>query len=593
MESRSMKYKPKNQQQNLQQSTQSQVNWGDMDKMFTRKVTKIDYKEEEIKASDIKSSVQEEVKNQSSNNKMQRIILWFRNDLRLHDNAIINYAVKHSAPNKQIVPVFCYDPRFHAKKVQQFGTQKCGLVRQRFLIETVENFRHNLEKMGSKLLVSMERPEEFIPKLIDQECDNTIVYQDEICSEEMAVERAVQKSCKGANVKTFWGSSVYHVDDLGFEIDHLPQVYTKFREVCGRVPVRSLFPNPKNGDLPFIENPSDIMTKATIFSPQLEDFGFTKEQIALGKDKRSVIEFIGGEDAALKRFKEYVYETQAVSHYADTRNELLGENVSSRFSPWMAHGSLSPRYIYHKVKEYESKNQLTEKSTKKLIDEVFWRDWCRFWALKYGNNIFGVYGFDYERGSKRYQWTTNPEIVRRWRQGTTGMPLIDAFMRELNFGGFMSNRGRQIVASYLVLDLNQDWRFGAHHFEEKLIDHDVHSNYASWNFAAGIGPSKVLQFNVQKQSRDHDKNGEFIKTWVPELRNVPLEYIHEPWTMSSMVQEECGVIIGKDYPKPIQSRYTQNQVKSQGSYAQNYQKNNNNQKGNQQQQAKKVYQKKY
>lgn len=101
------------------------------------------------------------------------------------------------------------------------------------------------------------------------------------------------------------------------------------------------------------------------------------------------------------------------------------------------------------------------------------------------------------------------------------MPLIDAFMRELNLSGFMSNRGRQIVAAYLTLDLNQDWRFGAHHFEDKLIDHDVCSNYGAWNSSSGMGPGKVLMFNTLKQSRDHDLAGEFIKTWVPELRDVP------------------------------------------------------------------------
>lgn len=107
-----------------------------------------------------------------------------------------------------------------------------------------------------------------------------------------------------------------------------------------------------------------------------------------------MIEFIGGEDAALKRFKDYVYDSKSVDHYADTRNDLLGGNGSSKFSPWMATGSISPRYIYHKVKEYEAKNYLCEKSTKKLIDEVFWRDFCKFWSLKHGTKIFGSYGFD-------------------------------------------------------------------------------------------------------------------------------------------------------------------------------------------------------
>ena len=143
------------------------------------------------------------------------------------------------------------------------------------------------------------------------------------------------------------------------------------------------------------------------------------------------------------------------------------------------------------------------------------------------------------------------ELVERWRSGSTEMPLIDALMRELKATGFMSNRGRQIVAAYLTLDLRQDWRMGAYHFEEYLIDHDVQSNYASWNFAAGIGPSKTLNFNILGQSQKFDAKGKFIRKWVPELHSVPLDYLHDPWNMNAELQEASGFTVGKDYPKPI------------------------------------------
>lgn len=142
------------------------------------------------------------------------------------------------------------------------------------------------------------------------------------------------------------------------------------------------------------------------------------------------------------------------------------------------------------------------------------------------------------------EWETNINTINRWKEGNTGFPLIDALMRELNHSGFMSNRGRQIVASYLTLDLQQDWRYGAMHFEEKLIDHDFQSNYGSWNFASGIGPGKTLRFNVLKQSTDYDPCGTFIKKWCPELKNVPYrstagnrerEYLHDPWNMPESV----------------------------------------------------------
>lgn len=131
------------------------------------------------------------------------------------------------------------------------------------------------------------------------------------------------------------------------------------------------------------------------------------------------------------------------------------------------------------------------------------------------------------------------------------MPLIDALMRDLNATGFMPNRGRMIVACYLTMDLRQDWRQGAYYFEEKLIDHDVQSNYGGWSFSSGIGPGRVLVFNSVKQSKDFDKNGDYIKMWVPELKKVPVEYIHEPWTMPKTLQIACKTKIGEDYPSPI------------------------------------------
>ena len=131
------------------------------------------------------------------------------------------------------------------------------------------------------------------------------------------------------------------------------------------------------------------------------------------------------------------------------------------------------------------------------------------------------------------------------------MPLVDALMRDMNKTGFMSNRGRQIVASYLTNDLDQDWRWGAHHFEEVLVDHDVQSNYKSWVGSAGLGPNTVLKFNALKQSRDWDRDGDYIRAWIPELRNVSTDYIHETWMMPKTAQKNSQCTIGTDYPHPI------------------------------------------
>lgn len=137
------------------------------------------------------------------------------------------------------------------------------------------------------------------------------------------------------------------------------------------------------------------------------------------------------------------------------------------------------------------------KSVDKFVDELFWRDFYKLWFIYQGSKPFYRYGI---HDRNYYNWKANMEIINKWKQGMTGMPLIDALMRDMNRTGYMSNRGRQIVAAYLTLDLGMDWRFGAHHFEEVLVDHDVTSNYGGWNAASGLGPGKVLNFNALRQS---------------------------------------------------------------------------------------------
>lgn len=169
------------------------------------------------------------------------------------------------------------------------------------------------------------------------------------------------------------------------------------------------------------------------------------------------------------------------------------------------------------------------KSVDKLVDEIIWRDFFKFWFVYQRSKPFYRYGTN---DRSYYNWKANEQVIEKWKQGKTGQPLIDAFMRELTYSGFMSNRGRQIVASYLTQDLGMDWRYGAHYFEEKLLDHDVTSNYGGWNAASGLGPGKVLHFNALSQSKKFDSQGKFIKMWCPELKQVTLTNIHEPWNMT-------------------------------------------------------------
>merc|ERR1719506_470193 len=169
--------------------------------------------------------------------------------------------------------------------------------------------------------------------------------------------------------------------------------------------------------------------------------------------------------------------------------------------------------------------------------------------MKHGDRIFALGG----PARSRQRWRADNAELRRWKDGALGVPLVDANMRELAATGFMSNRGRQNVASYLALDLQLDWRAGADHFESLLVDYDVASNWGNWVAAAGLTGGRVNRFNILKQSRDYDPQGEYVRHWIPELRNVPGSRVHEPWSLSKAEQEMYGVRLGVDYPTPPRS----------------------------------------
>jgi deoxyribodipyrimidine photo-lyase len=184
------------------------------------------------------------------------------------------------------------------------------------------------------------------------------------------------------------------------------------------------------------------------------------------------------------------------------------------------------------------------------VFELLWRDFFNFLFVRYGRKMFLVGGF----ANYRWSWKKDMVLFKLWKEGRTGHPLVDANMRELAATGFMSNRGRQNVASFLTQNLGVDWRLGAEYFEAMLNDYDVHSNWANWLFAAGITGQRINVFNITKQSNDYDPQGKYIKHWLPELKDVPLQYLFQPSRMPLDAQQACGCVIGQDYPSPVSDK---------------------------------------
>ena len=219
--------------------------------------------------------------------------------------------------------------------------------------------------------------------------------------------------------------------------------------------------------------------------------------------------FKGGENQALKRIDNYFFETQNLSQYKQTRNGLIGANYSSKLSAWLANGCVSAKSIYWKVKEYEAEFGSNE-DTYWLIFELIWRDYFKYISMKFGNRIFKLDGIL----NKNYEWKFNQKAFNNWTSGNTNEPFVNANMIELAKTGFMSNRGRQNVASFWAKEWQQDWRIAAAYFESLLIDYDVHSNYGNWIYNAGVGNDpRDRKFNIKRQAEMYDGNQAFQKLW--------------------------------------------------------------------------------
>lgn len=462
------------------------------------------------------------------------IIVWLRNDLRLHDNETLHAAL---AKADRVLPVYCFDPR-------QFGTTnlgfpKTGTHRARFLLDTVRDLQLRMQDIGGNLVVRTGKPEEIIFGLAKHYKATAVYCQQEATDEEVSIEETLDRHLHtiGLRLTYFWGHTLYHYDDLPFDLDNLPDIFTAFRKkVEANSSVRPLYPTPTALQLP------EGVQSGTL--PTLADLGC---EPLPPTDPRNYALLRGGETAALLRLKHYTWETNLIAMYKETRNGLLGTDYSSKFSPWLANGSLSPRQIYHTIQQYETERTANE-STYWMIFELIWRDYFRFVAMRYGNAIFKFNGIMQRPVSKHLEW----QQFERWKTGNTGIPFVDANMRELLHSGFMSNRGRQNVASFLVKDLRLNWLLGAEWFESQLIDYDPCSNYGNWQYVAGIGndPREDRYFNIPKQAKRYDPQGTYIKHWCSELQHLPSARIHEPYLLTSDEQKYVRLQLGKDYPKP-------------------------------------------
>ena len=430
---------------------------------------------------------------------IKNALVWFKTDLRIQDNETL---IKAIAQSEKIIPIYCFDEAHF--ETTPYGFKKTGSFRAQFLLESLQDLDAQLRTLGSGLRIVIGKPEVEIPKLVQEYKVQKVFAKREVAFEEIQTEKKVRNELfkLRCELETFSTSTLYHAEDLPFSIKDIPDVFTNFRKKTEKdSDVRNPFVAPTKINSPEI---------LTLELPKLEALGLTKTTI----DSRAVLQFKGGESEAMQRLNYYFFETQCLSTYKETRNGMVGADYSSKFSPWLALGCISPRFIYAEIKKYENQFGAND-STYWLVFELLWRDFFRFMFKKYQTKFFLYEGINTEKVNSK---SLNEKLLSQWRNGATPSDFINANMLELQQTGFMSNRGRQNVASYFCNELNMDWRFGAAYFEEQLIDYDVCSNWGNWAYLAGVGndPRGHRYFNIEKQANDYDKKKSFRKLWITE-----------------------------------------------------------------------------
>lgn len=425
---------------------------------------------------------------------MNVLLHWYRTDLRIQDHFALAQAAKNGW---SVLPVYFL---LEEETFSLSGLPRQGKFRKQFLYQTLQDLSNSWKQQGTELLILSGKAKEILPQLCSKYAIQQLSFTSSCASEEIAQEEDVSRALQELNVTIHkdFDEFLVHPEDLFCSIPDVPNVFTQFRQQCeSNWHIRAPF---KYGSPVGFSHPEKGISIEKLVSEN-----------HLITDSRTAFPFNGGEHAALQRINDYFFHTQQMLRYKETRNGLIGAEYSTKFSPWLANGSVSPRTIYAQLKSLEEQCGANE-STYWLQFELLWRDYFRYMLLKFGAKLFLKNGLGIYHPPREI--VNSESLFQNWTTGKTGDNWVDANMQELALTGFMSNRGRQNVASYLVHQLKLDWRLGAEYFESQLIDYDPANNWGNWAYLAGVGNDpRQRVFNMQKQAEQYDPEGEFRNRW--------------------------------------------------------------------------------
>lgn len=426
---------------------------------------------------------------------MYRIgLIWLQHDLRLDDHPLIHQAASEC---QQLIFLYCLPPQ--SMQANRYSLHSMGTLRKHFLQQTLADLARQLRAYGQTLLTCQHDPLTALPLVMQHHRIDAIYYSEAAGTYEQHYQRLLQQRFPYIAHHCETSATLWRASQLPFAIDELPASFSKFRKCIEQENLRDAVAAP-------LATPTQLPP-----APVLSQLKTLLRPIEATTTNASAA-FQGGSQAAQAHLASY-FSSAAPLHYKQTRNALDDWSSSTKFSPWLATGALSVRRLLQRLTAYEQTHGSND-STYWIFFELLWREYFQWYAYRYQQRLFA------SSGIKQHRPTTSfyPSRFQQWCSGTTAYPIVNACMRQLNATGYMSNRGRQLVASCFVHELQLDWRYGAAYFEQQLLDYDVASNWGNWQYLAGVGadPRGHRRFDLAKQTQQYDPDGVFIRRWQGE-----------------------------------------------------------------------------